>query len=595
MRLGVCWYPEQWPESDWADDARQMADIGLQVVRVGEFAWSRIEPREGVFDFGWMDRALDVLDRAALRVVISTPTATPPVWLMRARPDIRSRGPGGALRPYGSRRHTCPSSQVYREQSVRIASVLAERYGDLAHLDAWQIDNEPGNHDSARCWCEACQTAFRKWLAECFGDIDSLNNAWGQTFWSMSYPDFEAVDLPAPTITAHNPSLDLAHRRFASLQVCAGLALQREVLHDHSPGVPTFTNLYMGDVDIDAQAVHRPNGLGAIDNYPHGLTDTAEVAFNLDLARGAALQSGEGSARRGGRAWIVEQQPGPVNWTGDNPAVGGGEVTQWILDAAAQGIETLLIFRWRMARAAQEQLHGALLGHDRRPLQAYEEIAAVTAGLGDRVPERPPADAAVVVDYGDAWMIEVLPQTPDASHRVLAVAAYAALRQAGHVIDVVPADADLSTYPLVVLPAFHHVTPARLEAINVALAAGTTVVVGPRSLVADPQMVRTDQPVPAGLASTLGARVVQAGNPNGWPRGTNDCAGVRFGDVLVAAGSWVEILDIDATEGPDHVTVLATVLGGPWEGRPCAVRRGRLVHMGASSQAAWSALLATLD
>ncbi|HUG84915.1 MAG TPA: beta-galactosidase [Euzebya sp.] len=617
MRLGVCWYPEQWPVRDWADDVARMADLGLQVVRVAEFAWARMEPSRDAWDLGWLDDAVERIAGAGMRVVIGTPTATPPVWLMRERPDVRLVGPDGRMRAYGSRRHTCPTSAAYREESVRVAGVLAARYGGHAALDAWQIDNEPSNHDSARCWCGECTAAFRGWLARRFGDVEALNEAWGQAFWSMTYPDFEAVELPVATMTGHNPSLEVAHRRFASAQVCEGLALQRSVLAVHAPGVQTYTNLYMGDLDIDAQAVHRPGGLGAIDSYPHGLSDPAEVAFHLDLARGAALQPGEGVRARGGRAWVVEQQPGPVNWTGDNPAVPPGQVGEWIHQAAEHGIETLLLFRWRMARAGQEQHHAALLTHDRRETPAYAEVRQAAAWLADRglagggladgrlaggAPQRRPATAAVVVDYGDAWVLDVIAQANGAGHRGLAVAAHAALRGAGHVVDVVPSDADLTGYRIVALPGFHTVTAARIAAVQAALDAGVVVVLGVRSLVRDPEAVWVDVPTPAGLTDRLGAVVGHAGSPHGWPRSEDSASGVWFvsaarhgqverSDDAIPAGPWIETFEVV----DPSCEILAVADGGPLDGQPVAVRAGGLVHLGAASTHAWSALLDRLD
>jgi beta-galactosidase len=412
----------------------------------------------------------------------------------------------------------------------------------------------------------------------------------------MTYPDLDAVELPAPTVTLQTPSLEVAHRRFASDQVVEGLAAQRDVLRAAAPDVPTFTNLYMGDLDVDAQAVHRLHRLGAIDSYPHGLDGPAEVAFHLDLARGAALQPGEGVAARGGRAWVVEQQPGPINWTGDNPAVPSGQVAEWIRQAAAHGIEVLLVFRWRMARAGQEQHHAALLTHDRRETPACAEVRTVAAelaagGSAAAGPERPPATAAVVVDYGDAWILDVIPQVEGASHRRLAVAAHRALREAGHVVDVVPADADLTGYRVVALPGFHQVTAARLATVEAALAAGVVVVVGARSLVRDPEAVWVDVPTPAGLADRLGAHVASAGSPTGWPRATAEPSRIAVAGP-VDAGPWLETLKVTH---PARTEVLAVAVGGPHDGRPVAVRCGGLVHLGATSAEAWTALLDALD
>ncbi|WP_370323849.1 beta-galactosidase [Euzebya sp.] len=591
MRLGVCWYPEQWPETDWADDVARMAELGLELVRVGEFAWSRMEPRRGAWDLGWLDRAIALVADAGMRVVLGIPTATPPVWLLRERPDIRLVGPDGRVRPYGSRRHTCPTSPAYREESARVAEVLADRYAGHPAVEAWQIDNEPGNHDSARCWCDGCQDAFRGWLADRHGDVEDINAAWGTAFWSMTYPDLDAVELPAPTMTAHNPSLEVAHRRFASAQVVDGLAALRDVVLAVDPMAVTFTNLYMGDLDIDAQAVHRLHGLGAIDSYPHGVAGPEEVAFGLDLARGAALPPDAGAAHRGGRAWVVEQQPGAINWTGDNPAVAPGQVGDWIAQAARHGIEALLVFRWRMARAGQEQHHAALLTHDRRDTPACAEVRAAAQALAADPPGRPPATAAVVVDYGDAWILDVVPQVTGADHRRLAVAAHAALRAAGHVVDVVPADADLTGYAVVALPALHQVTADRLRRVEAALDAGVLVLVGARSLVRDPEVVWVDVPTPAGLTDRLGAHVVHAGSPGGWPRGGPPSAVAVRGEV-VPAGPWIEALALDdPAPGRTGPEVVGVAVGGPLDGAPVAVRRGGLVHVGATSVEAWTAVL----
>ncbi len=599
MRFGVCYYPEQWPASRWATDAAWMAELGLGLVRIGEFAWSTFEPARGRFAFEWLDRAIATLAEAGLEVVLGTPTATPPVWLMRERPEIMAVGPDGRPKAYGSRRHTSPSSRAYREEAQRIVEVLVERYGDHPAVVAWQVDNEPGNHDSARCWSPESQSAFQEWLRGRFDDdIAALNAAWGTTFWSMTYPDFAAIELPVPTVTDHNPSLLVAHLEFAAAQAAEGLAEQRALITAGSPGREVFTNLYLGDVDVDPRQVARPTGLGSVDIYPHGLRDADDVAFVLDLARGSALPAGTGPEQRGGRAWIVEQQPGPVNWTGDNPAVPAGQVRLWCWQAAMHGVETLLWFRWRAARAGQEQHHAALLRHDGTRGPAWDEAARFlreyhrVAGLSPQVLQRPPARVALVHEHLDAWMLNVIPQVPDASHRHLVIAAHAAARRLALDVDIVPADADLSGYEVVLAPALHVATPARVAALESALDAGALVVLGPRSLTRDPHAVWVDEAVPAGLATRLGARVEHAGNPAGWPRDDAQPSRLVLDDPRepVGVGGWIETL----TEVADGTRVLGRAQGGPLHNAPVVVRRGGLVHLGAASTEAWTAVLGGL-
>jgi beta-galactosidase len=610
-RLGVCWYPEQWPEERWATDATMMADLGLDLVRIGEFAWSWYEPARDRWRLDRLDRAIDTLAAAGLSVVLGTPTAAPPVWLVRERPDVLAVGPDGRPRAYGSRRHVSPSSPAYRQESRRVVEVLAERYGEHPAVVAWQLDNEPGNHDSARCWSDAAQAAFTAWLEARYGSIEALNDAWGAAFWSGTYPSFDAVRLPVPTVTDHNPALELAHLRFAADQAREALAEQLAVVAAAAPGRATFTNLYLGDVDVEGQAIGRLHRLGAIDLYPHGVAGPQDVAFLLDHARGTALPAGASPADRGGRAWIVELQPGPVNWTGDNPAVPAGQVRLWAWQAVLHGIEAVVWFRWRAGRAGPEQHHAALLRHDATPDRAHTEVARVARELAAAAPgllRRPAARVALLYRELDAWLLQIVPHVPGASHRVLLTAAHAAARRLGLDVDVVAVDADLAAYDLVLAPALHVVDAPVVERLRAATDRAT-VVVGPRALVRDEHGRWVDQPLPGGLATDLGRRVDQAGNPAGWPRGWAAPSRVRIGSEVVDAGPWLEttvpLVAADDGEVLDRAVggsldaasdgeVLANAVGGPLDGEVVASRRGRLVHLGASSVAAWTAVLAQL-
>lgn len=587
MKLGVCWAPEQHPRDTWAGDVRAMVDLGLETVRLGEFSWSTYEPARDRFVWDWLDEAIGLLADAGLEGVLCTPTATPPAWLLAERPDIAWVGPDGRAAVHGSRRHACPTAPAYREESARIVDHLLNRYAGHPSIVAWQVDNEPGNHATARCWCPACGEAFSRWLGARFPSAAELNAAWAGPFWSTDYADVGHVGLPVPTVTAHDPALELAHRRFGSHQHAESVAAQRDRIRAAVPGVDVFVNLYLGDLDVDARELSRDSGMGAIDSYPHGLAGPPEVAFHLDLARGLALPEGAGPGARGGRAWITEQQPGPVNWTPDNPAVPADQVRLWCWQAAVHGIETTLLFRWRAARRGQEQHHAAVLRHDGSEAPAAAELRRLTRELPS-APARPPATVALVFAHADGWQLEVQPHLPGASHRDVAVAAHAAAARLGLDVDVVPDDADLAAYAVVLLPAFHTATADRLRQVEAALEAGATVVVGPRSLVRDEEAAWVDQPSPAGLTDRLGASVDHAGSPAGWPRDPGDVSRVRIGDQTLDAGAWIETLTVE----DDEVEVLAHADGGPLHGAPVVVRRGGLVHLGAADREVWVAVLA---
>ena len=242
--LGVCYYPEHWSEDRWAEDARLMVETGLCWVRIGEFAWSRMEPVPGEMQLDWLDRAIETLGAAGLKVVLGTPTATPPRWVLDRHPDMLAVDADGRPRKFGSRRHYCFSHPGYREECARIVEALGARYGANPHVAAWQIDNEYGCHDTAVSYSDTAAAAFRLWLTDRYGTVDKLNESWGNVFWSMEYQSFDQIDPPNLTVTEANPTHVLAFRRFSSDQVVAFNRVQADILRRHTE-VPLIHN-YMG-------------------------------------------------------------------------------------------------------------------------------------------------------------------------------------------------------------------------------------------------------------------------------------------------------------------------------------------------------------
>jgi beta-galactosidase len=191
-RLGVAYYPEQWPRERWETDARLMAEAGLRLVRVGEFAWARLEPKAGEYELDWLDEVIGILAAEGLEVIVGTPTAAPPVWLVGLHPEILPVRDDGRVQQFGHRRHYCPNSPAMREATGRIVAALADRFGDDARVVAWQIDNELGG----RCYCDSCRDGFHAWLSDRYGSIDDLNDAWGTIFWSQVYEDWARSRSP---------------------------------------------------------------------------------------------------------------------------------------------------------------------------------------------------------------------------------------------------------------------------------------------------------------------------------------------------------------------------------------------------------------
>jgi beta-galactosidase len=508
MKLGCCYYPEHWPEEIWAEDARRMAAMGLSLVRIGEFAWSRIEPEPGHYDWEWLDRAINTLAAAGLQIILGTPTATPPKWLVDRMPDMVAIDEQGRPRGFGSRRHYCFSHKGYRAECARIVTALAQRYGQHPAIVMWQTDNEYGCHDTVLSFSAAAASAFRGWLAARYGTPEALNAAWGNVFWSMEYRSFAEVDPPHLTVTEANPAHWLDYRRFASDEVTSFNAAQVDIIRAHAPG-RDITHNFMGFfTEFDHHDVGRDIDVATWDSYPLGFLEqfwfpTEEkqaylrqghpdiAAFHHDLYRGCSQ----------GRWGVMEQQPGPVNWARFNPAPLPGMVLLWTLEAAAHGAEFTSYFRWRQAPFAQEQMHAGLLRPDSTEAEAADEVRAAAEVLAAIGPQRATAaPVALVFSYEAAWVLGIQPQGQSFRYLELVFECYSALRAKGLDVDIVAPGADLSGYRMVVVPTLPIVPPGFVEQLS---ALTCPVLLGPRS-----GSKTADFAIPEGLAPGELRRVV---------------------------------------------------------------------------------------
>ena len=489
--LGVCYYPEHWPETQWAEDAARMAKLGLTHVRIGEFAWSRLEPKRGAYEFDWLARAIDTLHTAGLKVVLGTPTATPPKWLVDEMPDMLPVGADGMVRKFGSRRHYDFSHEGYLEESKRITLALAKAFGQHPGVCAWQTDNEYDCHNTTLSYSPVARSGFQAWLQRKYQSPDALNRAWGNVFWSMEIADFGEIELPNLTVTEANPSHVMDFRRYASDMVVRFNKAQADIIRAHSPGRDVIHNFMGRTMAFDHFDVGADLDISSWDSYPLGfLEDRSDQgdawkkqfvragdpdfqAFHHDLYRATSK----------GRWWVMEQQPGPVNWAPHNPAPRDGMVRLWSWEAFAHGAETVSYFRWRQAPFAQEQMHAGLLRPDSTEAEGFEEAAQVAKELGEvdsqLGAEAGRADVAIIFDYPSAWAWEIQPQGREFDYFRLVFDFYRTLRGLGLSVDIVPASAPvLDGYPLVLIPGLFAWTPELIEAIRTHQG---QVLIGPRS------------------------------------------------------------------------------------------------------------------
>jgi len=279
MFFGVAYYPEHWPEENWVRDAKNIRKCGMDGVRIGEFSWSRLEPEEGKFELDWLEKAINILGKAGLKVIIGTPTATPPSWLVHKHPEILPINANGVQMKSGVRKYYCYSNKIYRHYTKNIATKLAERFGDNPHVIGWQVDNELGDHDTVRCYCNSCRNKFIMWCEQKFKSLDQLNKAWGTVFWSQEYSDWKQIDLAYPRKEIGlNPSHLLDYYRFTSDQVIEFCENQVLALRKHiSEEQWITTNVIATYWEIDFQKLAKILDFISWDCYKSGTFTTHSI------------------------------------------------------------------------------------------------------------------------------------------------------------------------------------------------------------------------------------------------------------------------------------------------------------------------------
>ncbi len=575
--LGVCYYPEHWPEHMWPRDAQRMRDLGLTYVRIGEFAWGRIEKSEGRFTWGWMDRAIETLGAAGLKVVLGTPTATPPKWLCVKYPEILPVDINtGITRGFGSRRHYDFSSETYLVQAERITAAMAERYGSNPNVAGWQTDNELCCHDTTLSASPNARDKFRAWCKQRYTHIDALNAAWGNVFWSMEYDSFDQIELPFFTVCETNPAHRLAYRRFASDQVVRFHDVMISAIRRHAGPKQWVTHNIIppATTGVDNAALTRQLDFVSYDNYPLGFSDQlmAKVraeewqpfmrtghpdlaALNFDSVRGLSKAAW----------WVMEQQPGPVNWAPHNPRPAPGMIRHWTLQAFAHGAACVAYFRWRQVPFAQEQMHAGLLRPDDVPAPAWAEVeqaAAEMALLGDlsSVPETAPV--AIITDPASAWVDDIERQGAGYSYSAVVFQYYRALRSLGVDVDFVAAgEAKLDGYRLIVVPSLAMPDEATLNALD---ASNGLILFGPRSGAKTQEFSISNGLPPGPLRKFVPIKVIAVETLRA------DCNGViDYKGEAHESGRWRETIEAGITD------IIATYE----DGAPAAVRSGRSVYL----------------
>lgn len=577
MRLGTAWYPEQWDEARWPEDLRLMKAAGISMVRVAEFAWSRLEPRDGAFDLDWLDRAITLAGQAGIVTVIGTPSAAPPAWLTARHPEILRVKEDGSRDTHGNRQHVSFTHPVFRRYARRIAERLAQRFGRSPYVIAWQIDNEYGAESAD----QLTHGLFQNWLRKRYGSLDTLNRRWVTSYWSQTYDRWD--EIPIPLGAGHNPSLKLDWRRFVTDTWRDYQRNQTEVVRRHSRA--PITHNYVGWADaFDHYTVSADLDFASWDAYkPRGHLN-AGYALHHDLVRGLL----------GKAFWVMETQPAFVNWSDVNSGLARGEVRTMAWQAIAHGADLVAYWQWRSALGGQEQYHGTLIAPDGAPRPVFSEIALLGGELARArdalAGTQPVAEVAFLNSYEDRWAINFQRHHRQFDYIGHLGAYYRAVR--GHVtaVDVVRPDAELGRYKVVWAPSLHLLDGAVADKLRGWVERGGHLILGARSGLKSPDNTLLPERQPGPLARALGAHVdefyaldapvpLTVTEPAVASARGKDAPGTKGPETDI----WGELITVDA---PDATPLLRYGKANGWlDGTVAAVTRpvgkGRLTYVGA--------------
>ena len=474
VETGVYYYPEAWNPEQWDRDFKKMAEMGFEFTHMAEFAWAQIEPSEGVYDFKWLDKALELAAKHNLKVIMCTPSATPPVWLVRKYPEVLVEMPNGQTAQHGTREQYSWSSPKYRELTTKVVEAMAKRYGNDKRIWGWQIDNEP-SHYSALDYSPAAQASFKVWLKKKYQTIDALNKAWGTPFWSGIYTDFNQIEIPnAGRQYSGNasPTSFVDFKRFNADECASYVSLQNNILHSIVSKSQFVTSNFMhGHTDVD----------------PWRNKDLDFICYTMYPVAGYSDGVGEQGFRMGdpwrisyandffrpqnGVTGVMELQPGQVNWGTYNPQPYPGVIRAWLWNAFAGGLDFICSYRFRQPLYGGEQFHYGMVGTDgvtesiggKQYSQFMTEIRNLRKAYtpNAQMPKEYAArKTALLYNADNVWETTQQPQTFQWNQVAHVTKYYSSLKTLSAPVDIIGEDRDLSSYPVVVAPAYQMVDRA---------------------------------------------------------------------------------------------------------------------------------------
>ncbi len=592
IAFGVCYYPEHWPMGQWQEDLQRMQEVGIGTVRIGEFAWSILEPVEGGYEFGFFDQFLDLCEKLGMEVVFGTPTATPPAWMSHRYPEILNTDRYGHPYEHGGRRHYNYNSKRYQDFAERIVEALARHFGRRKCITAWQIDNEV-NCEQDYFYSEADQQAFREFLKEKYGCPEELNRAWGAVFWNQTYSSWDQIRIPgrSPGMT-ENPHQKLDYIRFISESARSFVKRQSRILRRYiDPSAVITTNGIFEHLDSHRMCREALDVI-SYDSYPNfafELVEDPPSCKTLNDRKWGNYLSQVRSVQQ--PFWVMEQQSGGGGWTMDLLCTmpKPGQLGLWVLQSIAHGADYISFFRWRTCPFGTEMYwHGILdyCGEPNRRLLEVQEIIRRVNQLEGLPGSRYEAEAAILRDYDNLWDTKAdrLHQLlEEESSRWMYTAAsclhtpvdYVYLSESSRLEELVP-------YRALFYPHAMLMDRRRADLLRRYVEQGGTLVLGAGSGRKDMQGHCVTEPLPGLLGPLVGAVVQEYTLVGNWEQ-----SGMEWEGQALSAPVFHEVLQLRDMEGePEKARVEAVYTGAHYRGKPGMVSRsigkGRVYYYGAT-------------
>lgn len=574
MRIGVDYYPEHWDETLWEADADLMKNSGVKLVRVAEFAWSRMEPEEGVFDFSWLDRVIALFQERGIDVVLCTPTSCPPLWLYEKHPDTLQVGRDGKRQMPFIRGHRCYNSPVYRSYTEKIIRRMGEHYRDTPNIAAWQIDNEV---DAPYCCCQVCAGKFREWLKNRYGSLNAVNRAYHNEVWSGSYSEWQQIQPPLGgwPLNQYNPAFLLDYRRFMSESTVEYVKFQTELLREYFPDTPVTTNVYFCDNMAYFYDLYESLDFCSYDNYPSAVLPKEGYyshSFHLDLIRGVKRKN----------FWIMEQLSGPVGcWMNMGRNLRPGMLKGYALQAFAHGADAVLHFRFRTAVGGTEMFWHGLIDHSNIPGRRYaefEDLCRTVQGLSCLDGTVIHAKVAILCSFDSEYAFRTQLQAEGFYYFEPLQAFHSAFTSFGVNVDIISQEEELGEYRIVIAPMMYIRSQKAVEQLHRFAEEGGIVLLTTRSGVKDENNNCIMRPLPSDYMDMAGCWVEEYD-----AIGNEDIAVEMDGEICTGT-HWCDILCL---EGARAVAVYSENFYG---GKPAVTRnsfgKGTVYYVGTDGRPA---------